>query len=495
MKKLFVLLAMAAILAGGQAFALEACIPHITGGVDGWDDYLQADSTDSADAAFTLTLYSGGAVVLNHAFTVPAYGELLLDLKALAPAAQTGKVTYTNQALNFRLSYENDGGGIAEFNLVESLDENIGLFFSDFSPSIVSKGSAIANLTGAPVDVTLYALGDTNVLDTFETTVTAYGKILGVHSTWFPQVSFDQIKKIVVASSSPALCGLVICGDADLSHLLFTPAVPVPAFVYEGDPANDNGSTSESFYPITATAADGSNLNPRWTYRVNEGKPIEIEEEGMDLTMNFGDVEVEIDYGLLTRTAEFSATVSGDASGTANFQGTMEIEENASTTLVERQYVDFDMTLDIDGFSVGVQFYLDTVFTPSAEWFLDRDDLDTLPVGYVYDEQGTIQAICDGYVTITGFGTEEIDSVKATSVERWEIVDKLDSMTVASKTWKNIVKVARSTLIPDYSSPSGVASAEITYWVAKGIGMIKGIGEFEILGNPLPVELIDTNLD
>ena len=247
MKKLFVLLAMAAIMAGGQAFALEAYIPHITSGVDGWDDYLQADSTDSADAAFTLTLYAGGAVVFNQAYTVPGYGEMLLDLKALAPGAQTGMVTYANQALNFRLSYENGGGGIAEFNLIESLSENIGLFFSDFSPSIVSKGSAIANLTNSPVDVTLYALGENTVLDSFQTTITAYGKILGVHSSWFPQVSFAQIKKIVVASSSAGLCGLVICGDSDLSNLLFTPAVPVPAFVYEGDQATPTGPRPNPF--------------------------------------------------------------------------------------------------------------------------------------------------------------------------------------------------------------------------------------------------------
>ena len=495
MKKLFVLLAMAAVLAGGQAFALEAYIPHITGGVDGWDDYLQADSTDSADAAFTLTLYAGGAVVHNQAYTVSGYGELLLDLKTLAPAAQTGKVTYTNQALNFRLSYENDGGGIAEFNLVESLDENIGLFFSDFSPSIVSKGSVIANLTGSPVDVTLYALGENTVLDTFETTVTAYCKILGVHSSWFPQVSFAQIKKIVAASSSPALCGLVICGDADLSHLLFTPAVPVPAFVYEGDTADNNGSTSESFYPLTAKAADGSDLNPRWTYRVNEGNPINVSQEGLNLSMDFSDIEIEIDYGLLTRTAEFSATVSGDASGTADVKATMEIEENASATLVERQYMDFDMDIGIDGYSVHVQFYADTVFNPSAEWFLDRDDLDTLPVGYVYDEQGAVQATTDGYVSITGMGAYDIDSVETTSPEHWKIVQKSDTMTVAGTTWNNIVKVERTTLIPDYESASGVTEAVITYCVAKGIGMIKGEGEFEILGNPLSLELIDTNLD
>lgn len=34
----------------------------------------------------------------------------------------------------------------------------------------------------------------------------------------------------------------------------------------------------------------------------------------------------------------------------------------------------------------------------------------------------------------------------------------------------------------------------IKYWVAEGIGMIKGIGQYQLLGQPLSIDLVSTNL-
>lgn len=34
----------------------------------------------------------------------------------------------------------------------------------------------------------------------------------------------------------------------------------------------------------------------------------------------------------------------------------------------------------------------------------------------------------------------------------------------------------------------------ITYWVAKGIGMVKGVGYLQFFGQPLTIELVNTNL-
>lgn len=42
--------------------------------------------------------------------------------------------------------------------------------------------------------------------------------------------------------------------------------------------------------------------------------------------------------------------------------------------------------------------------------------------------------------------------------------------------------------------PSSSESIRVTYWVAEGIGMIKGSGQYQILGTPLALELIETNL-
>jgi len=39
-----------------------------------------------------------------------------------------------------------------------------------------------------------------------------------------------------------------------------------------------------------------------------------------------------------------------------------------------------------------------------------------------------------------------------------------------------------------------VQNLEITYWVAKGIGMVKGDGYIQFLEKSLTVELVETNL-
>ena len=210
----------------GNAGALETYIPHITYGSPDWDDYLQANNNTPAEVSFTLTLYGGGEQVYSEVHTVPAYGHLLIELKSLSRHAELGMIEYDESRLNFRVSYENEGGGVAEFKTVDSLGTAIGLYFSDFTPSVVFKGSAIANLGDSTADVTLYAYGDEAIQGTFSLQIEPKEKVVGVHTTWFPEVDFSMIDSIIAASTSKSLCGIVISSDADLSHLLFTPATP-----------------------------------------------------------------------------------------------------------------------------------------------------------------------------------------------------------------------------------------------------------------------------
>jgi uncharacterized protein (TIGR02145 family) len=224
------------VVAGGLSFesshALETYIPHITAGYADWTDYLQVDNDAYSDAVFTLTLYADGNQVYSQPFTLAGLGSSLINLKSLHAYAETGIITHTDPGLNFRVSYENTGGGLAEFKTMDTLGTAAGFYFSDFTPSMKHKGSAIANMGTSPVDVVLYAIGqdaigEGAVLGTYETTIGARDKIIGVHTAWFPAIGFEQIKRIIAVTSSPCLSGIVICGDADLSHLLFTPAVPI----------------------------------------------------------------------------------------------------------------------------------------------------------------------------------------------------------------------------------------------------------------------------
>lgn len=244
-----------------------------------------------------------------------------------------------------------------------------------------------------------------------------------------------------------------------------------------------------SFYPLTQ-----SNGEPiQWTYEINSGNPVESSLSGVELSFSFSDITISIDSQGTIKESSFTGTVKGDASGTIEVDVFDEFE-SGSLSKIKNQEIWMGIELSAYGDSLEVNFDLFTEFSPAAEWFLDRSDLDTLPIGYVYNEQGVVDAWVDGYLEVTGYGEEEIGPMQMTSAESWEILDKLSNMKVNGKTYTNIVKVKRTTIMPDFSGASA-QSGEITYWVAKGVGMIKGIGQFDVLGNPLEIELVSTNIE
>jgi len=161
--------------------------------------------------------------------------------------------------------------------------------------------------------------------------------------------------------------------------------------------------------------------------------------------------------------------------------------------LVTDQDVDISMSLSAQGERVRIWIEMMMTAAPAAEWFLDRDDLDQLPVGYVYDEQGQIAWHMAGTLKMRYGGRtveEPIPTQNATSADKWTIIDKQDSIVVLGKEYGDIVKVERETVVPTFGLGSGETEhAIITYWVARGVGMVKGVGQYEMMGEPLAIEL------
>ncbi len=217
--------------------AAEVYMPHITGGYPEWVDYLQVNNGDAEAHDFTVTLYSEGSEVYSGAHTVAGYGHEQIEIKSLDSTADSGEIVYTSDALMFRVSYAYTAtGGVAEFALSDTVSSAMGLLYSGFVSSVNYKGAAIANMSDTPAYVTLYAMGDGSIIDTYSATLGAREKILGNHEAWFPTVAFADIESIVAVSTEPVLSGLVICTDADLSYLLFTPGRDVPSFDTTGAP-------------------------------------------------------------------------------------------------------------------------------------------------------------------------------------------------------------------------------------------------------------------
>lgn len=259
----------------------------------------------------------------------------------------------------------------------------------------------------------------------------------------------------------------------------------------------DTGNSS--FFPLAARSSSGSSSDAYWLYRVNNGQPLQISVDGYTLGLQVQDLRLDVNSQAMTRTANFSAQISGVASGNITTAVTEQLSSLQNATLVQSQSLSLNTTLSAQGQSVQVGINANVAYQPSAEWFLDRDDLDQLNIGYVYSEQGNVSASVSGSLAITssiGNINKPIPQTTVTSPERWEITGHQNNITVQGKTYQNIVVVKRTTAVPqaDTSGNLSTVSIDITYWVAKGIGMVKGEGQYNILGQPLTIELVETNL-
>ncbi len=258
---------------------------------------------------------------------------------------------------------------------------------------------------------------------------------------------------------------------------------------------------SASFSPVVGVTSDGSPTALYWTYRVNGGNPMSMTSEGVYMSMQVSDMQLTINPDTLQRLVSFSATVGGDVSGSISANSTETITLNTGRTLITDQDLRMDMNLGAQG--ATITGYMEVLTRPNSpvEWFLDREDLDTLGVGYVSDggnPTAMVTATVNLTVSVPGYGSQpayESATEPAQYHESWRITGVQDSITVAGKTYYNIVVVERTTLVPDSSFSS--ASAEpttITYWVAKGVGMVKGVGQYTIMGQQMTIELVGTNL-
>ncbi|PIE67647.1 MAG: hypothetical protein CSA23_02395 [Deltaproteobacteria bacterium] len=287
--------------------------------------------------------------------------------------------------------------------------------------------------------------------------------------------------------------------DGSVTFYGFCRGLPPYKYVYTAEeigtyePDQDG---RESFSPTTYKDAAGTPMILYWDYHIaNDG--IQIAVEGTTMNFNFNDIHLSIDPHSLVRRGSFSGSVSGAASGscTADFAENLVTAEGK--TLIDSQEMDIGMNLSFLGQSAVVSIDAATQWNSPVEWFLDRTDLDQLPDGYTYSEAGTVSGTADIDATITGSGMDKTtrNSVPITSVETWKIVGHQASMTVNQTTYTNIVEVVRTTTIPQYTNGTiGQEDVEVHYWVARGIGMIKSIGHFSFMGEPLTLELTGTNL-
>jgi hypothetical protein len=253
-------------------------------------------------------------------------------------------------------------------------------------------------------------------------------------------------------------------------------------------------ATSDSFSPITAVDASGNQVPLNWRYEINGGMPLDVDVEGETLQLTPGDLTVNLNPSDLVRRVDFDGRIGGQVEGiSVSGQFDVSVTENVllgTTTRFEDENLDLTLSLAGGGESVTARVSAMVDFSPPAEWFLDRTDLDTLGIGFVETTQisGTAQ------VTVDVFGERETDSIPFDTSETWTIVGQDDEITVDGQVYRNIVVVERDTVAAGSGLDGGLENVTINYWLAKGIGIVRSTGEFSLFGDPLVIELTETNL-
>lgn len=233
-KALFVFLAICCMFSS-VLYAREINIPHLTGGSPEWQDFITIDNMADKVDYCKLILYRNSSRSHEQNFSIMPYKSLIIDIKALDFYADCGVILFDDDVnlscFRCRLSYKHINGGVAEFELDNLNKSQLSFNFSNnFTDLVQWKGIAVMNSSFSPQDVTLYALGNGEILGINYDTIGPRSKIVGFHSAWFPNLDVNNIESIVITSLNAPLTGVTISGNHECSKLLFTPAKPVTSF-------------------------------------------------------------------------------------------------------------------------------------------------------------------------------------------------------------------------------------------------------------------------
>lgn len=264
-----------------------------------------------------------------------------------------------------------------------------------------------------------------------------------------------------------------------------------------GDAPGYTPATSTSFSPTTARSAAGQNVALHWVYAVNSGQAVTASLGGLSVGIAVTAVEVTLSPGDLTRRVSGNGSVTASSGGVAyagnyTFTATEGLAQASGKTLAQSSTFDIGLTLSGGGETASASVTSSvTGFSPPIEWLPDNATLDQLPIGTTRTIAGSGTGSFN--VTITGTSPIVRNNIATTVSDTWTVVDKLASMTVRGRTYANVVELTRLTSVPNTSG--GMSPVTMTYWVAKGVGMIRGIGIYRVLNvDTVVYELTDTNL-
>ncbi len=206
----------------------EITIPHLTGGAETWKDILNIDNLSGIAHQYSLTLQDvNGDLLYQGTHSIAPYACLSLDLKEFTAEAVGGTIECKTKALTFRISYQYQSSGeSAEFQLLNNNASALVFnFYSTLSEPLSWKGIAVVNTGTEAAALILEAYSEGKLQATTSVTVAAGNRLAGQHSDWFPEIPVNELERIVVHGNQPSLQGIALSGNAEISRLVFVPAL------------------------------------------------------------------------------------------------------------------------------------------------------------------------------------------------------------------------------------------------------------------------------
>ncbi|NCD34187.1 MAG: hypothetical protein EOL87_12340 [Spartobacteria bacterium] len=252
------------------------------------------------------------------------------------------------------------------------------------------------------------------------------------------------------------------------------------------------GGRSDCYFPLFAEDISSSSSSFSWNYSVNGGQPLSF--DGSSISAQPFTVTSSPMSFLCTRSGTITGTSSGEDSGTvssslaesyAKVNGKTVL--NTSTTMVQSDTTARDGTR-----TIGILTMTRTPSSGAAELLILKKTLADYSVGYTE----TVPFSMDVAVQITtqrGSDTESWGGESVTSLtETWTVKAKPAIRTVSGTTYRDVICVER--LTKTLNENAELVSVTITYWLAKGVGVIESSGEYPCYGTLVPIALTSSQL-
>jgi hypothetical protein len=257
---------------------------------------------------------------------------------------------------------------------------------------------------------------------------------------------------------------------------------------------------STSFYPVRGTADSGAAADTlHWVYRINGGQPI-TSTTSPGTTIQFNDEDVTAEGGSTVKTsveATLASTNGGTtASGHESLDETDQVTPGSSPATISERDVNLTISVAAGSVQVSAMQMVKYMYTPPQATFFDRDDLDSLAIGFTESQDTQVAVTGTATASATGEATQsQTVSMTIPSSTTWVLVAKLPTLQVLGHDYTNVVEVQTTGTATDPMTAT-TQQANASIWLAKGIGMIREQESgttFDSTG-PVTVELVSTNL-